>query len=73
MPMRAISRLVIGPLLVALLAGIELWRFGVAAAEVGGYFAFVAAEATVFLWGRFRLRLARRRLATRHRLRRRLP
>lgn len=71
--MRATSRLVIGPLLVALLAGIELWRFSVVTAVVGGYFALVVAEATVFLWGRVRLRLARRRLATRHRLRGRRP
>jgi hypothetical protein len=67
MPLRAITRLLIGPLLVGLLAGIELRRYGVAAAAAGVYFVFVAAEATVLLWGRYQLRLARRRLPSRRR------
>jgi hypothetical protein len=52
MPLRAITRLLIGPFLVGLLAPIELRRYGVAAAAAGAYFVFVAAEATVLLWGR---------------------
>jgi hypothetical protein len=51
MPLRAITRLVIGPLLVGLLAGIELWRYGVAAAAAGVYLVFVAAAAMILLSG----------------------
>jgi hypothetical protein len=72
MPVRVSFRLFVGALAIALLAGIQLWRYGVLAAAAGGYFTFAVGEAAVVLWGRFQLRLARRRLATRRRLHRRL-
>jgi hypothetical protein len=58
----AIVRLFLGPLLVALLAGIGLWRYGVLFATVGAYLTFVATQAAVVWWSRYQLRLARRRL-----------
>jgi hypothetical protein len=61
-----------GPFVLALLAGIQLSGYGVLAAAAGAYVTFAVAEAGVVLWGRYQLRLARRRVATHRHLRRRL-
>jgi hypothetical protein len=76
MSLRLIVRLFLAPLLVALFTAAELRQFGVPTAAAGGYVAFVCAEAAVLFWGRYQLRLARRRLGARRRLvgrRRRAP
>lgn len=69
---RAILRLFLGPLAVAMFAGIQLWRYGMFAAAGGAYLVFVVAQVAIVFWGRYQLRMARRRLATRRRLGRRL-
>jgi hypothetical protein len=66
--LRAVSRLVLGPLIVAVLAGVVLARFGVFRAAVAAYLVFFVAHAAVRQWDRLQLRLARRRLRSfRHR------
>lgn len=72
MLVRGIFRLCVGPLAVALFAGIQLWRYGLLTAAAGAYFTFVVAEAAIVLAGRYQLRLARRRMTTRRRRARRL-
>lgn len=65
----AIGRLVLAPLLVALVAAAELAPYGRLKAAAGAYVTFVCAQAVVVSWGRYQLWLARRRLAARRRLR----
>lgn len=57
----------LGPFVVALLAGRQLWRYGLLTAAAGAYVTFLVAEAAIVLSGRYQLRLARRRMATRRR------
>jgi hypothetical protein len=69
MPLTVILRLVLGPLLVALLPGVELSRYGVLTAAISAYLGFVAEQAGVGVSGRYRLRVAERRLAAQRRRR----
>jgi hypothetical protein len=62
-----IARLFVGPLLVVLLAAINLLPRGAPTAAVGAYVTFVCAETAVVWWARYQLRLARRRFAARRR------
>ena len=57
-------RLVAGPLAPAVLAGIELARFGVLTAAAGAYIVFAFSAVAVDSWLRWQHRLAQRRLAT---------
>jgi hypothetical protein len=60
--LRVLSRLVLGPLAVAVLAGVVLARFGILRAAAGAYLVFFVAHVAVRQWARLHLRLARRRL-----------
>jgi hypothetical protein len=53
---RVIVRLFLGPLVIALLAGIQLSRYGAFTAVAGAYLTFAIAEAAVVLWGRYQVR-----------------
>lgn len=57
-----LSRLLLGPLAVAIFAGFQLASYGAGIAVVGAYATLVTAEAAVLGWDRLRLRLARRRI-----------
>ena len=62
------SRLVLGPLIAAVLAGVLLAQFGVLHAAVAAYLVFFVAHVAVRQWTRVHLRLSRRRLRSiRHR------
>jgi len=62
-PPRAVFRLVLGPLVIAGLAGFEFAGHGTTPTVLAVYLTFVAAQGTVLLWSRWRLQRARRRLA----------
>ena len=69
---RLVLRLVIGPAAVASFAAVELRRDGHLAQAAGAYLAFTASIFLISAWGRWQLRLIKRRLdRTRGRLRRR--
>jgi hypothetical protein len=72
MSLTAIVRLVLVPLVVAVVAGVELSPAGTPTAVAVAYLAFVVAQAAVILQGRSRLRLAQRRLAAVRRRRNRV-
>jgi hypothetical protein len=65
---RAVLRLIVGPLAVAIFAGIRLAPYGALTAAAGVYFTFVVAQAAIVLWARYQLRRARSRAAARRRL-----
>jgi hypothetical protein len=57
-----------GPLIVAVLAGVLLARFGVFRAAFAAYLVFIVAHVAVRQWTRLHLRRSRRRLRSiRHR------
>jgi hypothetical protein len=56
-------RLLVGPLAVAIFAGVQLAPHGHATAAFGAYLTFLASQAAVMLWARYRLRRARKLLA----------
>jgi len=60
---RGVSRMLLGPLAIAVVAGIEFAGRGAGVAVLAGYVSFVAAQTAVRLWGRWQLRRARARLA----------
>jgi len=65
MGMRFIFRLLLGPLVVAMFAGIRLEPYGLMTSAAGAYLTFTVAQAAIVAWGRYQLRLARRRAAAR--------
>lgn len=69
--LRAVLRLLIGPLAVAAFAGVQLARYGIAAAAIGAYVTFLVSHHAVRLWARYRLHRARKRLAALRESRRR--
>jgi hypothetical protein len=60
---RAVCRMLLGPLAIAVLAGAEFAGHGAGVASLAAYLAFVAAQTAVRFWGRWQLRRARARLA----------
>ena len=62
MSLSATVRLVLAPLVAALLSAAELLPSGHLTAVAGVYATFVCAQAAVLVWGRYQLWLARRRL-----------
>lgn len=61
--LRTLASLVLGPLAVAAFAGAQLSPYGRTAEVIGAYLTFLASQAAVLLWARYRLHRARRRLA----------
>jgi hypothetical protein len=61
----AVGRLILGPLIVAVVTGVELARYGVLTAAAAAYFVFAVTQVTVDAWTRFQLRQARQRVALR--------
>jgi hypothetical protein len=61
----AVGRLILGPLIVAVVTGVELARYGVFRAAAAAYFVFAVTQVAVDAWSRFQLGQARRRLALR--------
>ena len=59
---RAVGRLILGPLTVAVFAAVELSRYGVLTATSASYLIFAATQGVVISWNRYQLRRARRRL-----------
>jgi hypothetical protein len=60
---RSAFRLVLGPLAVAVFAGIQLAPHGRATAAFGAYLTFLACQAAVVAWTHHNLRRAHKRLA----------
>ena len=60
---RGVCRMVLGPLVIAGVAGVEFAGRGTGVAVLAGYMSFVAAQFAVRFWGRWQLRRARARLA----------
>jgi len=60
---RAVCQTLLGPLAIAVLAGVEFAGRGAGVAGLAAYLAFVAAQTVVRFWGRWQLRRARARLA----------
>lgn len=65
---RVLLRLLVGPIAVAVFAGIRLAPYGAFTLAAGAYFTFTVAQGAILVWGRYQLRLARRRAAARRRL-----
>ena len=60
---RGVCRMVLGPLVIAIVAGVEFAGRGAGSAVLAGYVSFVAAQWAVRTWGRWQLHRARARLA----------
>jgi len=60
---RGLCRMVLGPLVIAAVAGVEFADRGAGVAVLAGYVSFLAAQWAVRIWGRWQLRRARARLA----------
>jgi hypothetical protein len=60
---RAIGPLILGSLVAATFAGIELSRYGTIPAAFGAYLVFGTTQAAFISWNRYKLRHARRRIA----------
>jgi len=60
---KALLRMVVGPLVIAVVAGVEFAGRGSGAAVLAAYVSFVAAQSAVRLWGRWQVHRARMRLA----------
>lgn len=60
---RGLCRMVFGPSVIAVVAGVGFAGRGAGVAVLAGYISFVAAQWTVRIWGRWQLRRARARLA----------
>jgi hypothetical protein len=68
MARRGLLRLIVGPVAVAIFAGIRLAPYGAVTAAAGVYFTFVVTQAATMFWGRYQLHRARGLAAARRRL-----
>lgn len=59
---RGVCRMVLGPLVPAVVAGVEFAGRGAGVAVLAAYVSFVAAQAAIRVWGRWQLHRARLRL-----------
>jgi hypothetical protein len=62
--LRVFGLFVLGPVVVAVFAGVELGRYGAVIAAAAACLVFILARGAVGRWSRLRVRRARRRIAS---------